>query len=602
MKELEFRGLEISDFKEFVGAHSINLAKLGLGVHFVSGDNQVEPRLGSNGAGKSSIWDALCWCLFGRTISGLRGTDIRTWSGKEPAFARVKVLVDGDPHIITRSTKTNGVWIDEKVCEQAAIDELLGLSYAIFPHTILLGQGEPLFFDLKPTEKMSLLSEALNLDRWEERSKGAKKRTDLADRDLSEMKGKIDELERSEIAADASVTDLEKRSEDWEAEQAKVGTADKKLMDTLRKALANAAKLMGDADLKLDGAETEARATQKALTAHINEIGDVASTIGATSAAVQVLLDNLDDLKKAKTCPTCGQALPKGSDAHMAEKRRKMTDELDISRSLLVDLNKSKEQMNAKRTKLTRELGQFQAKADDARDSYTRAKSDHADLDAKIKATEKLMEAAANSTNPYSELLKKARLQVRRIGRLVEELDDLILTAEAERARSHYWVGGFKQVRLYSLQEVLEELTAVTQTLLPQIGLEDWIIEYSMERETQAGKTLPGLNVNIFKPGQEKPVKWESWSGGEGQRLRLIGAIALSEVLLRRSGVETDLLILDEPTRHLSPEGVDEMVDFLCDRGHDYQIFYIDHQAIETTRFARGLHVIKDKRGSRIEL
>jgi DNA repair exonuclease SbcCD ATPase subunit len=161
-------------------------------------------------------------------------------------------------------------------------------------------------------------------------------------------------------------------------------------------------------------------------------------------------------------------------------------------------------------------------------------------------------------------------------------------------------VKGFKQVRLYLLQEVLEELQGVTQTLLPQIGLDDWLCEFAMERETQAGKVSPGLNVNIFKPGSDVQVKWESWSGGEGQRLRLIGAIALSQVLLRRAGVECDMLILDEPTRHLSPEGVAETIDFLIDLGVDHQVLYVDHQAIESRRFASTLIVRRDENGAKI--
>jgi DNA repair exonuclease SbcCD ATPase subunit len=123
-----------------------------------------------------------------------------------------------------------------------------------------------------------------------------------------------------------------------------------------------------------------------------------------------------------------------------------------------------------------------------------------------------------------------------------------------------------------------------------------------MEKETQAGKIKPGLVVNISNPRSAKAVKWGSWSKGQGQRLRIIGAIALSEVLLRRAGVSCDLLVLDEPTNHLSPEGVRETVDFLLERGRDAQVFYVDHRAIESTRFASTLTVRLTDAGSDIEL
>jgi chromosome segregation ATPase len=69
----------IEDFKEFHGEHSIVLRKLGLGVHFVSGVNLVDKRLGSNGAGKSSIWDASMLVLIrahGLRLMGHRSSDL----------------------------------------------------------------------------------------------------------------------------------------------------------------------------------------------------------------------------------------------------------------------------------------------------------------------------------------------------------------------------------------------------------------------------------------------------------------------------------------------------------------------------------------------
>lgn len=609
MKELEFLDIVISDFKEFQGEHTITLWKLGLGVHFVSGSNLVDHRLGSNGAGKSSIWDALCWCLYGRTVSGLRGTDIRTWGSKEQAIVRVMIRVDGTKFLVVRSTKTNGLWVDGKVVEQAAIDELLGLSYAIFPHTILLGQGEPLFFDLPPMGKMALLSETLDLDRWIDRSRAAKLKVDEIDKQMREMSGRRSELERQATECEHTSDDLDTRAEAWDAEQATIGKSDAKALTEARKALAFAAKEMGDHDLALDGAETEARASRSALAKIDRELVDFGSTVGAASAgasSIAQLLVDLDQKAHTDTCPTCGQSLQgaahKKHKADMNARIKALEAELKTARNLLADLQETKKETEQRRAKVVKALRVFEDRADDARDNYTRAKSAHAEIAAKIAQLEAAAVRFAMEKNPYSDLAKKARVQVRRVAGLLEEMDELLKAAEAKRERVRHWVDGFKQIRLYSLQEALDELTGVTQTLLPQVGLDGWIVEFQMERETQSGKVLAGLNVNILKPDQEKAVKWESWSGGEGQRLRLVGAMALSEVLLRRAGIQTDLLILDEPTRHLSPEGVDEMVDFLCDRGKDYQIFYIDHQAIETKRFAAGLHVVKDKHGSRIEL
>jgi DNA repair exonuclease SbcCD ATPase subunit len=165
-----------------------------------------------------------------------------------------------------------------------------------------------------------------------------------------------------------------------------------------------------------------------------------------------------------------------------------------------------------------------------------------------------------------------------------------------------YWIDGFKQIRLYLLQEMLEELTEVTQNILPDVGLAGWIVEYDIERETKSGSIATGLNVRILKPGMSKPVKWEAWSGGENQRLLIVGAIALADVLLRHAGIECDMLVLDEPTRHMSREGVNDLVEHLIELGRDRQIFYVDHQVVESNRFAHVLTITKDGEGSHINV
>jgi energy-coupling factor transporter ATP-binding protein EcfA2 len=97
-------------------------------------------------------------------------------------------------------------------------------------------------------------------------------------------------------------------------------------------------------------------------------------------------------------------------------------------------------------------------------------------------------------------------------------------------------------------------------------------------------------------------VRWQAWGGGVAQRLRLVGAIALSDVLLHRAGVSTNLLIMDEPTRSLSRAGIDDLVDLLSDLAKRSQktILFVDHHAVPSTKFASVLTVIRDKSGSRI--
>lgn len=252
-----------------------------------------------------------------------------------------------------------------------------------------------------------------------------------------------------------------------------------------------------------------------------------------------------------------------------------------------------------KALRATREaIKTFAKKSDDAKDKLDQHQSRCNDLEKQIAVLKAKTREA--EVNPYSEALAQARKQIKDAGTLIAENKELAEVLSRRIIRTRYWVDGFKQVRLYLLQETLEELQEVTQNMLPEFGLSGWAIEYAIERETKKGDVTTGLTVTILKPGMSKAVRWEAWSGGEGQRLLIVGALALSEVLLRRAGIECDMLVLDEPTRHMSKEGIEETVDYLISRGRDGQVFYVDHQAIESNRFASVITIKKDKHGASI--
>jgi len=179
-----------------------------------------------------------------------------------------------------------------------------------------------------------------------------------------------------------------------------------------------------------------------------------------------------------------------------------------------------------------------------------------------------------------------------------KDLSLALLKAEQYR----FWKRGFKDLKLQVIQEVLGELELVTNALFEEVGLIGWTVKYDIERETKSGTVKRALNVAISSPQSEGFVKWESWSGGEQQRLKLAGALALSDVLLAKVGVEPNIEILDEPATYWSAEGVQDLCAFLSERAKQLHrsIFYVEHQAAESAHFSHVLTVIKDKTGAYI--
>src|SRR5271168_3491885 len=50
------------------------------GLILLTGKNDQEPRLGANGAGKSSLFESVVWCLFGSGTKGAKTSSILAWN------------------------------------------------------------------------------------------------------------------------------------------------------------------------------------------------------------------------------------------------------------------------------------------------------------------------------------------------------------------------------------------------------------------------------------------------------------------------------------------------------------------------------------------
>jgi ABC-type transport system involved in cytochrome bd biosynthesis fused ATPase/permease subunit len=87
-------------------------------------------------------------------------------------------------------------------------------------------------------------------------------------------------------------------------------------------------------------------------------------------------------------------------------------------------------------------------------------------------------------------------------------------------------------------------------------------------------------------------------NGGSWQPL-----LALVKYYLARSGIDTDFEIFDEPTTHLSSEGIDDLLECLRDRAltQKRRIYLIDHHVLDRGAFDGVFTVIKSKEGIQLD-
>ncbi len=614
--DTEFVELIVTNFGPFIGQHRLKLSN-GPSLNSIKGRNEAEPRLGPNGAGKSKLLNAIPWCLYGRTTNDLATTDIRPWNGKGQTSVTVKIITwdgeEGARHTITRTAGPNTLTLNKKPATVFEIEKLVGWSLPVFRQAIFLGQGQPLFHDLPNREKLNFLVDVLGLERWDKYAESASTKTAALERQLAQVVGKLEgnavrveelanQVKRQKEEADGWESWRLDRLEEVEAEVAKIA-----------KELGKLGKLHGSLSTQLDGAWLEHKLVRTDLDKATQVQGDAdvahrAAKANRLAAQQQheAAAAELAVLLKERRCPTCGNKITK-EDSFLENKRRLEAAVRQYSNkangTTVVAASKALEQARATASNLATQASELAGKAEALEIEERLVRRSHETAELTLKGAKASREELEGNRNPHRDRLVELRKAHKAAVADGEGLAANRAQLEQDVEATRYWIKGFKDVRLFVLQDVLNELEFATNGMLDAMGLLGWEVRYDVERETKSGTVQRGLITTVLSPGGAKDVKWTSWSGGEGQRLRVAGALALSQVLLARAGVECNLEVLDEPTAHLSTQGVDDLCGFLADRAQALgkSIYLIDHMAHEGAHFSRTVTVVKDKTGSRIE-
>ena len=193
---MKFLNLTLHNFKSFAGDHEFNLDRPH-GLYFLKGDNKSEPRLGANGAGKSTIWDALFWTFYGKTLRGLKAGNVRTWWLSGSCETSVEFVKDGVFFFTVRRTwNPNALTLTEgngpaRIVTQDDLEEVLGLGPDEFENSFIIGQFSHMFFDLASAPKLALFSDIMGLQYWMDCSYDASARVKVLGNDQHEIELEI---------------------------------------------------------------------------------------------------------------------------------------------------------------------------------------------------------------------------------------------------------------------------------------------------------------------------------------------------------------------------------------------------------------------------
>lgn len=189
---------------------------------------QILLLIGKNGAGKSSILDAILWALWGKTRSG--GDNDIMHSGSSDMEVRLDFVVREATYRVVRKRSKKGksfvsvlelqsltepitVLTDATIVQtQTRIDELIGVDYELLVNSAFLRQGQAQEFTQKsPSKRKQLLATLLGLEQYAHYHEQAKKNLKQTETILTQLDRDIAITQQTILQYEQEIT-LQKNS------------------------------------------------------------------------------------------------------------------------------------------------------------------------------------------------------------------------------------------------------------------------------------------------------------------------------------------------------------------------------------------------------
>eukprot|EP01132_Coremiostelium_polycephalum_P004210 gene4210-5272_t len=585
---------------------------------------------GAMGIGKSTIFEALVWGLYGTTSPRKQNTTSASLKGDEVindqssnATVVIDLLVDSVPVTIQRSKKKGSgskVVIDGLdhikqgvLDQQSLINNIIGLDYELFRISVYSGQGSLLNFATYTDKKRKeVLSSAFNLGICQPANKIAKEQKKRQEFLLMDINRKISNLQSS-LNTWKSI-DYIKDSFNWNEKRNLLlkeiednikqqnleldeltlkenelnGTDSKSSLKTEKKKLNQMKK-----EVEIEK-ESYSKESMNNIMNSLN-LNSVSKDIVVMELEIQKYQEKIEHLKKhmeLKTCTQCNQTIGSKDIVKLEEQLK----DLDTkTQSLSIKLAESKEE--EKKIKIKRE--EMKKEREDKLKSYDSRIMDFNDRLNKIEPELEVLQTYSSRIKFLQDSIKANQLRCKSMktendpfldkiidrDQKITELESQILANEdTSRQIEHklkqyeYWETAFSSngIPMMTLSTLVKELECYANEYLSKLSMGKLFTNLSVDDEDLIIEVMELDNIT----GKVQPRSYYQLSGGQRRLVELCySPLALGEIIFNHTGSRVMCLIFDELTNHLDSTVKPQICDLLSNLKEKNNIIVVDHDS-----------------------
>ena len=584
------------------------------GVNENPNDNSL-----SNGAGKSSIWDAISYALTGVTIRGTK--DVVNIHTDDGAFVALDMDVDGKNFKILRSKnhskyKTNLlIYIDGKNVSGKGIrdsDALLqqylpDLTASLLGSVIILGQGLPQrFTNNTPSGRKEVLEKLSKSDFMIEDLKNRiTKRKQQLSQKIREEEDKILSLQsektiyEKQLKSNQDLLNTMSPPEAYdnaiEELQTKLNNIEKSVQE-LEIEISDTSSKQSDLLVNYNSIVSEQNAELQQVdikySSELKELNDAKSDNTSKGYALKQEITKIEAIKDV--CPTCGQKLPNVSKPDTSKMREEMLLYANTVKELNVKISNVEAKVKAEKTTislnfkvrqnaLSTEMQNIKATVDKLNTSMRDLLKEKTATSTRLVELKGYKEQYNNKKSIYEANIKDAEQKIKEIQEKLLYNNTKEVLTEHSKIIDKFDTIIKRDFRGYLLSNVISFIDAKAKEYSQYIFETDKI-----------SFVLDGNNINISYDGKE----YDNLSGGERQKVDIIIQLSIRDMLCKYLNFSSNILVLDEIVDFLDATGCDKIMNLINTRLNDINsIYFISHHTDLGFSYDSVLTVVKDVNG-----
>ena len=536
--------------------------------------------VGTNGAGKSTILDALTFSLFNKPFRKITKPQLINTTNEKDGLVEVEFTLKNREYKVVRGLRPNKfeIWVDGKMQDQfaSATDQqkhfeqnILKLNYKSFTQIVILGSSTFVpFMQLTASSRREVIEDLLDIKIFSAMS------------DLVKVKLRVqrDRVRTLELKKD-SLLDKVQMQEDFINQLIYKSNDDVKKKQSQIKKIAKEAKEYIDNNEKLSKELETFDSQLLGLTDVTKSLRTLSDLRGKIKQKVSAAGTEYNFFKDNVSCPTCTQSI---KDSFRVNKIADLNNSINKLQSGLDELEskiQEEELREVRFTELTQEVTSLTHGISQNNTRISGLQRQSRDLESEI---QRLTDQLANRNTEHEKLAEFQH-------KLQETYEEV--TQQKEQIDHHDFAFGLLKDSGVKKTIVKKYLPMINQQVNRFLQMMDFYINFTLDEE---------FNESIESPIHED-FSYASFSEGEKMRIDLALLFTWREIAAYKNSTNTNLLIMDEVfDSSLDGSGNEDFLKIIRFVIKGANIFVISHKEGMFDKFDNVIRFEKVKGFSRI--